>query len=433
MNLKDLAPNPRNPRTISDDQLTRLAKSLEKFGDISGFVFNRRTGRLAGGHQRGKALPDAPITITREYAEPTRSGTVAEGYVEINGERFSIRFVDWDEQTEHAANVAANKHGGSFDNEKLREIMLELDHHNFDLDLTGFSLDELDILMAPVHKMEPQCDEDEIPERVEPRTKLGDIYRLGNHRVKCGDSTILTQVEELMNGEKAELLWTDPPYGVSYADKNAFQNSIALGKRIQERILGDHQTPDQMNEFWFTVLSNAFAVLEEKSSYYIASPQGGDLMMMMSIIRAGFQLKHMLIWVKNNHVLGRCDYNYKHEPMLYGWKENGTHEFYGAGRCKTSVWDFNKPTKNDLHPTMKPVELIEESILNSSGPGRQVLDLFGGSGSTLIACEKTGRKCFMMELDPHYVDVICARWEKFTGRKAELIPNDGLLLSGNKP
>lgn len=210
----------------------------------------------------------------------------------------------------------------------------------------------------------------------------------------CGDSTDLACVERLMGGDKADMVFTDPPYGVSYADNN---------------------------EFWFTVLSNVHIATSNQASYYICSPQGGDLMMMMmSIIRAGWQLKHMLIWVKNNHVLGRCDYNYKHEPILYGWKEDGTHEFVGGGRCKTSVWDFNKPLKNDLHPTMKPIELCEEAILNSSRQGQITLDPFLGSGSTLIAAEKTSRKCYGMEIDPHYCDVILTRWEKFTGKTAEL-------------
>lgn len=289
----------------------------------------------------------------------------------------------------------------------------------FDIDLLGIK----DFVIEPAEKI-GMCDEDDVPDVGESFVKEGDIWILGEHRLMCGDSTKIDNVEKLMGGEQADLIFTDPPYGVSYADKNAFLNSIAFGKRIQKRIENDHMTPDQMNEFWFTVLSNLHMVTSDKSSYYICSPQGGDLMMMMSIIRAGWQLKHMLIWVKNNHVLGRCDYNYKHEPILYGWKEDGTHEFFGNGRCKTSVWDFNKPLKNDLHPTMKPVELCEEAIQNSSKAGQIIIDLFGGSGSTLIACEKTNRKCFMMEIDKHYCGVIIERWQNFTGKKAVLdVPN----------
>lgn len=248
-------------------------------------------------------------------------------------------------------------------------------------------------------------------------SKMIETFR---HRLMCGDSTSEADVARLMDGKKADLLWTDPPYGVSYADKNAYLNAISRGNHIQSEIKNDHMTADEMNQFWNKVLVNAYSSLNKKCSYYIASPQGGDLMMMMmmSIIHAGFQLKHMLIWVKNNHVLGRCDYNYKHEPILYGWKKDGTHEFYGNGKCKTSVWEFPKPLKNDLHPTMKPVELVEESILNSTIENNIVLDLFMGSGTTLIAAEKSNRIAFGMELDEHYCSVIIKRWQDYTGQTA---------------
>lgn len=392
--VSELKPNPKNRNKHPSDQIERLASILEYQGWRYPIKVSKRSGFITSGHGRLLAA-------------------------ELRGwKQVPVNFQVYESTEQEYADVQADNAIASWAELDFSGINSDIGDlgPDFDVDLLGLKNFQIDIA-----DKEPGCDEDAVPEKVEPRTKLGDIYQLGRHQLMCGDSTSIDAVERLMGGEKAELLWTDPPYGVSYADKNAFLNTISPSNRIQEPIKGDHQTPDQMNEFWFTVLSNAFTALSEKCSYYISSPQGGDLMMMMSIIRAGFQLKHMLIWVKNNHVLGRCDYNYKHEPMLYGWKESGTHEFYGGGRCKTSVWDFNKPMKNDLHPTMKPVELIEEAILNSSAKDAGVVDLFGGSGSTLIACEKTNRRCFMMEIDPKYCDVIVSRWEKYAGLKAELL------------
>jgi DNA modification methylase len=234
----------------------------------------------------------------------------------------------------------------------------------------------------------------------------------------CG-SADSDDVQTVMGGRKADLLLTDPPYGVSYADKNAFLNAISRGNRIQKEIANDHMAPEEMHEFWSRVLTNAHAASTNKASYYIFSPQGGDLMMMTSITRAKWQLKHMLVWVKNNHVLGRCDYHYQHEPVFFGWKEDGTHEFFGGSSC-FSVLNFDRPMKNDLHPTMKPLELCAYLIKNSTREGGLVLDLFLGSGSTLIASEQTGRACCGTELDPAYVDVIVRRWQDFTGSTATL-------------
>jgi DNA modification methylase len=290
----------------------------------------------------------------------------------------------------------------------------------FDLGEIGFDKDDLAKFTIQEIK-EGLTDGDEIPEEVETRCKPGDLWILGEHRLLCGDSTNVQHVEILMSGDKADLFLSDPPYGVSYTDKNEYLNSLGTGHRLTKRIENDHKSPSEMKEFWDLAISNACMSLTDKSSYYIFGPQGGDLLVLQeSILKSGFQLKHVLIWVKNNHILGRCDYHYKHEPIIYGWKQNGTHEFYGKGIKNTTVWDFPKPQKNDLHPTMKPIEVLEEALLNSTLPKNKVLDLFLGSGSTLIACEKTGRKCFGMEIDPHYCDVIISRWEKFTGKTAQL-------------
>lgn len=395
--IRDLKPNPKNRNRHPDDQIKRLAQILDYQGWRYPVKVSKRSGFVTSGHGRIEAA-------------------------KLNGwDTVPVNFQDYESEDQEYADVQADNAVASWAELDLAGINTDLAElgPDFNIDLLGIK----DFVLEPADKIPPGCDEDDVPEKVEPKTKRGDLYQLGRHRLLCGDSAIIDDVEKLMGGEKADLLWTDPPYGVSYTDKNEYLNSLATGYRLTKAIENDDRPPEQMNEFWFTVLSNSHTVLTDRSSYYIASPQGGDLMMMMmmSIIRAGFQFKHMLIWVKNAHVLGRCDYNYKHEPMLYGWKEGGTHEFYGEGRCKTSVWDFNRPLKNDLHPTMKPVELVEEALLNSSKQNGHVLDLFGGSGSTLIACEKTNRRCFMMEIEPHYCDVIIARFEKFSGKKAELL------------
>lgn len=262
-------------------------------------------------------------------------------------------------------------------------------------------------------------DFDEEKDCIKVLCKPGDIWELGDHRLACGDSTDLETVKRLMGGVKADMVFTDPPYGVSYTDKNEFLNRIDASQRLTNPIENDNNTPTEMAAFWEKAFNNLAAVSKEKMAYYITSPQGGDLLLLLqSIANSPFSLKHMLIWNKNNHVLGRCDYNYKHEPIVYGWKKKGTHTFYGGGNFKTTVWDIPKPLKNDLHPTMKPIALVANCILDVTKEGDVVLDIFGGSGTTLIAAEQLHRKAYLMELDPHYCDVIIARWEKETGRKA---------------
>lgn len=252
--------------------------------------------------------------------------------------------------------------------------------------------------------------DNDVPEEVEPVTQLGDLYELNGHRLLCGDSTIRENYELLLNGNLINLLFTDPPYGVDYSKKNEYLNQMDKGNRIQKDIKNDTESPEETKKIWVSCFSNAVAFMADKSVYYICCAAGNELLyhMSQSIIESGFKLKHQIIWVKNNHVLGRTDYNYKHEPILYGWKKS--HQFYGGGAQKFSVWNFDKPSQSDLHPTMKPVELIENAILNSSKQSDIIADIFCGSGSTLIAAERTTRKAFCMELDPHYCDVIIQRF-----------------------
>ena len=275
----------------------------------------------------------------------------------------------------------------------------------------GFDLSEFDNIGMDE---KTEVEEDEVPEEVEPVCKRGEIWQLGEHRLMCGDSTSAEDVSRLMEGSKANLLFTDPPYGVSYEKKT----KEVLKSKNYTKIQNDDLKLDQFKDFLFDVFTNARASLLDSASYYVFSCQGGDQEMMMMMMReCGIPCRHQIIWVKDAPVfsMGRLDYDYKHEPILYGWVKK--HDFQRKGEQDKSVWEF-KRTENKLHPTMKPVPLIANALLNSTKGEEVVLDLFGGSGSTLIACEQLNRKCRMMELDPHYCDVIIARWEKLTGKKA---------------
>ena len=387
--------NPRVELKPGMPEYEKLKKSIHEFGHILPLVYNVRSGNLVGGHQTMTVLE-------------------ADGKTEAQ-----MSIVDMDDAQEKALNIALNKISGDWDNGKLSKLLGELQAMpDFDIELTGFDLDEVAAL-NPVEVVEDDFDVGKALEDIdEPVTKLGDIIMLGGHKLMCADATDSEAMNELMGGVSADLVITDPPYGVSYGDKNKFLNAIDKGNRVQTPIKNDHKTVPEMNELWF----EAFALMGKHSksgaSYYVCSPQGGELMMMMmSLQKAGWLLKHSIIWVKNNHVLGRSDYHYKHEPILYGWKEGAAHSFYG-GSSKFSTWFFDKPHKSDLHPTMKPIALLSEAIQNSSKGDDIIIDWFSGSGSTMIACDQNNRIAYCAELDEKYCDVIVKRWEEFTGQKA---------------
>ena len=255
-------------------------------------------------------------------------------------------------------------------------------------------------------------DFDATPDEGPTRAQLGDLWIIGGvHRLLVGDCTDPANVARLMGGERLRLIVTDPPYGVSYADKNRYLNAVGRGNRIQVPIEGDHDSIEETAEqLWKPAFASMYDAADRGCSLYCFMPQGGDqmMMMMMMMMSAHWPPRHELIWLKNNHVLGRADYNYKHEPIVYAWKEQG-HKFYGG--FQTSVLEFAKPQKSDLHPTMKPIELIVHLIGNSSAPGEIIGDWFLGSGTTLIAAHRTGRRCYGCELSPRYADVILRRAE----------------------
>jgi len=317
---------------------------------------------------------------------------------------------------------------GRNDEAKLVALLTGLAQQPRGLEGTGFDGDDLDALIAALggQGRGGSGDPDDVPEPpVEPITRPGDVWLLGtDHRLLCADATDPTAYERLLGDEAADLLVTDPPYGVSYAAKNRFLNALAKGNAVQEPILGDHEKPEDMSRLWNAAFGAARKVMAPGAPYYVTGPQGGDLLLLLlSLKDSGFPLRHMLIWAKNNHVLGRSDYNYKHEPIIYGWVE-GSHHFHGGGG-ETSLWEIPKPLKSDLHPTMKPVELFARAVRNSSERDDVVLDLFAGSGTTVIACHQEGRRARVLELDVHYSDVICKRFETYSGIKPERVLPDG--------
>ncbi len=371
--INKLKDHPKNRNKHPRDQLERLAKLYSYHGIRHPVIVSNLSGFVVAGCGRKDAGKIAGMAT------------------------FPVVFQDFESEEAEYAFMQADNAIALWSEIDLSGINTDLPDlgPDFDIDMLGIR----DFVIEPADKLEPQCDEDEIPEKVEPRTKLGDLYKLGNHRLLCGDSTSIDAVERLMGGQKADMIFTDPPYGVDYEGIN---NDSRSG-------LAD-------------LLDQSF------SNYALASRPGSGVYVFHSdrcadifheAFRRYFHFSSMVIWVKPALVLSQTDYQSKHEPMMYGWVDGGTHTFYGD-RKQTSVWEFGKESVTG-HTTPKPVELVSKAIELSSKPGGSVIDLFGGSGSTLIACEKTARSCYMMELDPHYCDVIVSRWEVFSGKKAELL------------
>ena len=320
---------------------------------------------------------------------------------------------------------------------KLRLIDNKTNESDWDLDLLADEIKTLDFGVFEIDwgvlddEPEPEVVEDDfdidkaLPEK--PKSKIGDIYKLGRHRLMCGDSTNEEDVNKLMNLHEADLLITDPPYNVAIGKR---------GKQYKERggykcgmddrtILNDDMTSDAYREFLVKAFKNADDHLKVGGSFYIWHASREVANVSLALLETNLEAKQQLIWRKNSIVMGRQDYQWKHEPCIYGWKEGASHSWFND-RKQTTVMDFDKPLKNDLHPTMKPIKLFDYQIKNSSLPNKGdkesiILDLFGGSGTTLICCEQNNRTCYMMEYDPKYVDVIITRWETLTGKKAEKI------------
>jgi DNA modification methylase len=305
-------------------------------------------------------------------------------------------------ETQRKAYILADNRiaiNSTWDNEMLSLELMDI-KDDVSLAMLGFSVDELDALLNPTQLTDGLTDEDAVPDvPEEPKTKLGDIYQLGNHRLMCGDSTSIDAVEKLMDGQKADMVFTDPPYGVDYKGIN-------------------NDSRDGLEDLLRGAFGNYFAMSKSGASIYcFHSDRCADVF--HRVFREFFHFSSMIIWAKNSLTLSQTDYQSQHEPCLYGWMDNGTHSWH-SDRKQTSVWKFDKERVAG-HTTPKPVALVEKAISNSSKSGDIVIDLFGGSGSTLIAAEKIGRHSILMELDPKYCDVIIKRWEDFTGQKAVLL------------
>lgn len=375
-----LIPYARNSRTHSDEQVAQIMASIKEFGFTNPVLIDE-DGQIIAGHGRTvaaqrlqmKAVPC--IRLSHLTPAQKKAYVIADNKLALNA---------------------------GWDNEMLKIELGELKEEDFDLSLTGFDDDELNALLAQAVE-EGLTDEDAVPEAPEePKTKLGDIYQLGRHRLMCGDSTSIDAVEKLMDGQKADMVFTDPPYGVDYKGIN-------------------NDSKDGLEDLLRGAFGNYFAVSKSGASIYcFHSDRCADIF--HAVFREFFHFSSMIIWAKNSLTLSQTDYQSQHEPCLYGWMDNGAHSWY-SDRKQTSLWRFDKE-KVIGHTTPKPVALLEKAVTNSSKGGDLVIDLFGGSGSTLIAAEKTGRNCYMMELDPKYCDVIVKRWEDFTGKKAELLNAD---------
>ena len=392
--VKDIKYAPYNPRKISNEVLNKLKRSIEEFGYIEPIVVNKRTMHVVGGNQRLKVLRQLDIKEVQAV------------------------IVDLDDVHEKALNIALNKINGEWDLPLLKDLLLEIDTGEIDTEITGFDMPEIEELMNQFHieGEEDNFNMDKAVEEIEePITKRGDIYLLGRHRLMCGDSTIKEDVEKLMDGKKADMVFTDPPYGVDYSGKNEHLNKFDEGNRIEKPITNDATT--DYRKFFSDFMG--LAPLAEYNTVYIFMSSKELHSLRLALDDCGYSWGDYLVWVKNNHVLGRKDYNPKHEIIMYGWK--GKHKFYGG--FSTTVLEFDRPLRSDLHPTMKPIPLLAKLIKDGSPSEGKIYDPFGGSGSTLIACEQLNRTCYMMELDPVYCDVIVKRWEEYTGKKAELLEN----------
>ncbi len=397
--LARLRPYERNARTHSPEQVAQIAASIQEFGFTNPILVGEDDGIIAG-HGRLAAAMDLGLTevpvivLDHLSAEQRRAYVLADNKLALNA--------GWDE-------------------ELLAMELQELQLAEFDLSLLGWSDEELADLMPEVEELPPEdADADAVPEPPEePVTKPGDVWLLGKHRVMCGDSTVIADVERLMDGSKADLLLTDPPYNVAVVGGNHSLSPEERKKQGGLVIENDKMSDDDFRQFLRDVYSAADAVIKPGGVFYIWHADSEGYNFRGAARDVGWQVRQCLVWNKNSLVMGRQDYHWKHEPCLYGWKEGAGH-YWGSDRSQTTVLDFNRPSRNGEHPTMKPVELFQYQLENSTKRGDLVLDLFGGSGTTAIAAEQTSRQARLMELDPRYCDVIVKRWQQFTGKTATL-------------
>lgn len=428
VSIETLRPYARNAKKHGAGQIEKLKASIREFGFLTPCLIDGDYNLIAG-HGRVMAAKELGI------------------------EKVPCVFIDGLTEDQRKAYILAdNRLGelGEWDAEMVSSELEDLRAAGFEIDLTGFSIDDIiitDDLGADLSETEMAEMEESAPSRVQ----RGDIWMLGRHRLLCGDSTKAEDVKRLMAGRLADLLETDPPYGVSLGMNGIEVENSAVARARHRRANGlaienDGLQGAELMNFLVAAFTNARNALKPGASFYIWHADNNGLIFRMAAAEAGLTIHQVLVWVKNSFTLGRSDYQWKHEPCLYGWKDGSRHYFIDA-RTLTTVNDYdtiqtktreeliewvkdlltrlttvareNKPQRSELHPTMKPVSMIEKQIRNSTKEGDLVLDLFGGSGTTLIAAEEINRTCYMVEYDPHYCDVILSRWEALTGGKAE--------------
>lgn len=378
-----LKPYERNAKIHPQKQIDKIIDSIREFGFITPCVIDSAYNVIAG-HGR--------IMASEQMGLKTVPCVFIEGLTE---------------EQRRAYILADNRLGelGEWDMDLVFDELGDLADMNFDIEVTGFEM--------PEELPEIEDGEYEFAPPEEPRAKLGDLWLLGEHRLICGDSTDVNVIDRLMGGQKADVVFTDPPWNVNYG---ADDNDSHYKPRT---ILNDSMSTEDFKDF----MSSAFASMNMASkdgamTYVVMSAQEwGNLM--LALFENGYHWSSTIIWAKDKFVMSRKDYHTQYEPIWYGWKE-GSRLHPLKDRTQSDLWEIPRPIRSDEHPTMKPIELVARALVNSSDKGDNVLDLFGGSGTTLIASEETNRKCFMCELDPHYVDVIINRWENATGGKAVL-------------
>lgn len=386
---KGLIPYARNSRTHSEEQVAQVAASIREFGWTNPILIDEENMIIAG---HGRLLAAQKLGLSEV---PT------------------IKLEGMTQAQKRAYVIADNKLAlnAGWDDELLALEVAELDELGFDLELTGFDTKEIDHLLGEASKTEGATDPDDVPDVADtPVTQVGDIWELGSHRLICADATRIDEVERVMNGRLADMLLTDPPYNVDYTGKTKEALTIQNDKMSDTGFL----------LFLQEAFSAADCVMKKGAVFYIWHADSEGYNFRTAVKDVGWQVRQCLIWVKNTMVMGRQDYHWLHEPCLYGWKEGASH-LWASDRKQTTVLNFDRPTRSSEHPTMKPVDLIEYQILNNTKGQDLVLDLFGGSGSTLIAAEKSGRHCVTSELDPKYCDVIIKRWQNFTMQDARLV------------
>ena len=393
-NTADLLPadyNPRKDLKPGDAEYEKLKRSIEQFGYVEPVIWNKTTSRVVGGHQRLKVLMDM-------------------GHTEVD-----CVIVEMDEEKEKALNIALNKISGDWDKDKLALLIADLQGADFDVSLTGFEPAEIDALFKDTLKDEIKEDNFDVDAELEKPTfsKAGDVWSLGRHRLICGDSTKAETFDMLMGSTKANLVITDPPYNVNYEG--------SAGK-----IKNDNMGNEAFYQFLFDAFTNTEKAMADDASIYVFHADTEGLNFRRAFSDAGFYLSGTCIWKKQSLVLGRSPYQWQHEPCLFGWKKKGKHQWY-TGRKESTIWEFDKPKKNGDHPTMKPIPLLAYPIMNSTMSNSVVLDPFGGSGSTLIACEQTERICYTVELDEKFCDVIVKRYiEQVGSTEGVTVQRDGL-------